>query len=370
MTTEADLHRFAIGQTLHEQYVAMQEEFSRGMKISGGGYIKFPYSEMMIMSQMALAQARGFPNVLKGYLAETFKLNLIYGDPDKKGWEFLTTEAMKRKELIENLLYDLGPTRVDERPEAPERQVYSYAYSYDGRKLVFDMFRKRLSENRNLVILFSGKVGGGKSYASLSVADFLTPELNVGYDLSALVYSIEEFIGQVRERKPGEVIILDEAGISAGSRDAMTKEAKTLGKVIQSIRYLKHCTIFTLPNANFLDKQARLMIDVVFEHEADQRQGEFMVKIPEISDDGKDTTYTDYTIGETIIRSVYFPLPRPYLIKDYEEKRKTHNMKQLADLQKALKPKEEDEAKKTGRGKNINSLKNLRNYKMEEEENE
>ena len=103
------------------------------------------------------------------------------------------------------------------------------------------------------------------------------------------------------------------------------------------------------------------MIDIIFDHTEDQRQGEFSPYIPVLTDDGKDINLMPLTKGNTIIRSVYFPLPRPSLIADYEKKRRTHNMKQLEDLQNTLKkkPTEERDEKEDRRGKNPNSLKNL-----------
>ena len=359
---EADLHRIPINSVIYQQYIKMNEEFSDELRINGP-YTKGQFPEMAIFEQMARSQARGFADILSSYDSKVADLNFNYGDPYLHHWEIGIQEARERKELLENLAYDLGLTRTDERPEPVKRDIYSFTYDYDGRQIVYDLFKKRLRENRNLIILFSGKVGGGKSYGSLSVADYLTPDMRIGYDLSSMVYSIEEFIEAVKTLPPGETIIMDEAGISAGNRDTMTRESKALGKVIQSIRYLQHCSIFSLPNINFLDKSIRLMIDIIFDHTEDQRQGEFSPYIPVLTDDGKDINLMPLTKGNTIIRSVYFPLPRPSLIADYEKKRRTHNMKQLEDLQNTLIKKDrrqdENQEREDRRGKNPNSLKNL-----------
>lgn len=358
--SEGDLHRFAIGGSLHNIYNEMQEEYAYNQRTSFG-FLQAPYGVMRTLHTMIKSQSRGHPDILQRYNEKMAKMNSTYGDVDSRDWNMTTSEATRRKEALEDFLNELGVTRIDERPEAPERKVYDFAYSYDGRKLVYDLFQDRLKENRNLVVLFSGKTGGGKSYASLSIADFLVPSLNVGFEMESLVYSIPDFIERIKKQEPGTAIILDEAGISAGSRDAMTKESKVLGKTIQSIRYLKHCTVFTLPNANFLDKQVRLLIDVVFDHTEDQRQGEFTPYIPVISPDGKDVALSPFTIRNRVVRSVYFPLPRPSLVVDYETKRRTHNMEQLNELQDTLKPKKEEE--KDGRGRSPNSLRNLRPFK-------
>jgi hypothetical protein len=352
--SEADLHRIPIGSVFHFQYVKMNEEFSNEMRISMNG-VRGNFPEMMIFDQMLRNQARGFPDILKKYNEETNKLNDTYGDPYLRNFEIRPQHAQKLKEVLENLAYDLGIIRMDERPEAPARNVYDYGYRYDGRVLVYDLFAQRLQENRNLVILFSGKVGGGKSYASLSVADYLLPDARVSYELTSMVYSISDFIDRVKKLPAGETVILDEAGLAAGSRDFASKENKVLSKIIQSIRYLKHCSIFSLPNPNFLDKNIRLMVDVVFNHTDELRQGEFVPYVPVLSNDGKDVILEPFTIGSKVIRTVYFPLPRPSLISDYEKKRRTHNLSQLNDLQDSISPKAEAD----GRGRNPNSLKNL-----------
>jgi hypothetical protein len=188
--------------------------------------------------------------------------------------------------------------------------------------------------------------------------------MKMGFSLEGLVFDIPSFIKHVRQGNPGDVIILDEAGVAAGSRDSLTKASKSLGKVIQSIRYLQYCTVFSVPNVNFLDRQIRLMVDLVFQHDENMKQGEFWVMIPKLTDDGKEVEYVRMKKGNNIIGSVFFPTPRPALVQDYEKKRREHNMEQLSDLQKDLEG--DDKTESDMRGKNPNSLKNLRQFKESE----
>lgn len=316
---------------------------------------------------MALTQAKGHPDLLRNYLENRNKIDAAYGKPSGHGWELYIEEADRRKELIEGLLYDLGSIKVDERPEAISRPVYNFNYAVDGREIIHELFTERLAENRNLVVVFDGKPGGGKSWASLAIGDY---ESKTAFDLGSLVYDIDTFIGEIEKRQPGDVIILDEAGISAGSRDAMTKESKVLGKVLQSIRYLKYLTVFTVPNALFLDKQIRLLCDLVLTHEETMRQGEFIPKIPTFTADGKDVEFTALRRGNGIIKTMFFPQPRPALISEYEKLRKTHNLKQLSDLHRSIKKDEPKDPETDGRGKNANSLANLRHFKKDSDTNE
>jgi hypothetical protein len=63
------------------------------------------------------------------------------------GWYLTMVEAKERREMLENINFDLGMTRIDERAEISERIVCTYAYRYDGRQLVAHLFGKRLAEN-------------------------------------------------------------------------------------------------------------------------------------------------------------------------------------------------------------------------------
>ena len=355
--TEADLYRIAMGSLIRQKYEDMEYEFERWSQYN----MPMTYGAMQSLHSMARAQARGYPDLLKKYDEEVRELDKNKGSINERRWEMRPDEARERKELLENLLYDLGPTRMDERPEPSESVVYNHHYAVDGRQLVYDLFQTRLSENRNLVLLFTGQVGGGKSWGSLSVADYLTPSMKTGFSLEGLVFDIPSFIKHVRQGNPGDVIILDEAGVAAGSRDSLTKASKSLGKVIQSIRYLQYCTVFSVPNVNFLDRQIRLMVDLVFQHDENMKQGEFWVMIPKLTDDGKEVEYVRMKKGNNVIGSVFFPTPRPALVQDYEKKRREHNMEQLSDLQKDLEGDDKNESDM--RGKNPNSLKNLKQFK-------
>ncbi len=356
---EADLYRIAMGSLIRQKYEDMEYEFERWSQYN----MPMTYGAMQSLHSMARAQARGYPDLLKKYDEEVRELDKNKGSINERRWEMRPDEARERKELLENLLYDLGPTRMDERPEPSESVVYNHHYAVDGRQLVYDLFQTRLSENRNLVLLFTGQVGGGKSWGSLSVADYLTPSMKTGFSLEGLVFDIPSFIKHVRQGNPGDVIILDEAGVAAGSRDSLTKASKSLGKVIQSIRYLQYCTVFSVPNVNFLDRQIRLMVDLVFQHDENMKQGEFWVMIPKLTDDGKEVEYVRMKKGNNVIGSVFFPTPRPALVQDYEKKRREHNMEQLSDLQKDLEGDDNDKNESDMRGKNPNSLKNLKQFK-------
>ncbi|EQB72504.1 MAG: hypothetical protein AMDU1_APLC00008G0007 [Thermoplasmatales archaeon A-plasma] len=359
---QADLTRIPIGATLYQQYLAVQEEFTKSLRISGKDSL-WNYTGMRTLWGMTEAQGARYPEIVGKYLTQWDELNSKYGDPEEREWMFSSQEAVARKRILEYMLVDLGITRMDSRPQPPEIERYEFGYRYDGRQLIYSYWKKRKSENRNLNIIFTGKVGGGKSYAGLSTGNYL----NKNYDLNNVTFEISDFISRVQTQPKGSVIVLDEGGVAAGNKDTMTIASKSLSKTIQSTRYLQLITIYNVPNLNFIDRAVRLMCDLIFDHEADMRQGEFTVSVPELSEDGKEIELTPLRMDGKIIQSVYFPLPPPYLVQDYEVRRKEHNMKQLEDLKGKLAPKQkkEYEPEEDRRGKNPNSLKNLKPFRKD-----
>lgn len=350
---QGDLNRIPIGAALYQQYLRVQEEYSDALRICGHS-MKYEYPEMRTLFSMVQAQAQ-YPDLLKSYLGKWEVMNQRFGNPEVSGWEFRSMEAGERKKLLEEMLFDLGITRMDSRPPPPEIQRFDYGYRFDARVIIDSYWKQREKENRNLNVVCCGKVGGGKSFGSLSVGNYL----NQNYNLENVCYEVSEFIGRMQSQPKGSVIVLDEAGIVAGSRDSMTAASKSLSKVIQSTRYLQMVSIFNIPNLAFLDRQVKTMLDLVFTHDEEMRQGEFAVAVPDLNDDGKDIEFHSIRYDSKIIKSVYFPLPPPYLIAAYELKRREHNLAQLSNLKEKLSP----SVKEDGRGKSPNSIKNLKPFK-------
>ncbi len=350
---EGDLNRIPIGATLYQQYMAMQQEFAYALRVAGS-YANYEYTEMRTMFSMAKAQTQ-YPEVLKSFLDKWEKLNEKYGSPAPRAWEFFLDEGEERKDLIEELLYSSGITRMDSRPPAPEINRFDFGYRYDGRKIIHSLWKEREKENRNLNILMTGKVGGGKSYGGLSIGNYE----NKNFDIANFSYDIGDFIDRVQNQPKGTVIVLDEGGVSAGNKDSMSLASRSLSKTIQSTRYLQLISIFNVPNISFIDKSVRLLCDLVFEHTEDMLQGEFSVSVPELSEDGREIILKPLRYDHMIIKTVYFPLPPPYLIEAYEDRRREHNKRQLSELKEKLSPSEKEE---DGRGKNPNSRANLRQF--------
>ena len=363
---EADLHRVPINSVLLQKYSNMQDEWDDRVRTASRVRRNlFSYSAMSAAESVALSQARGHPDIDAEYRRKKKLIDIKYGDPDQHNWELYMKEAVERKELLEALYYDLGTIKVDERPKSQENTVKNYAYSQDGRQLLYDVYENRLSQNRNLNVLISGKMGGGKSYAALSTGQYANADFSIDKQLSYA--SVQKFIEITRTLEPGKVAVFDELGLDAGNRDSLSTLNKSLAKLLQSTRYRNLFSIFTVPALSLIDKSVRILSDIILEHRPEQRQGEFDLFIPEVDDKG-DVQLFYYRNGDTVIKSVYFPLPSPAISQAYEGIRAMANENRLKDMEDSLAPKGNTKANGNdpeldGRGKNPNSLKNLKHFK-------
>ena len=355
---KGNLRPFAINSILHLKFGEMMGEFEYNT-----GYFSEFMESYPIMKSFAIqleSQGRQFPDILEKYLKRKAEIDDRYGSYFDKTSEMKGKEAAERVRIISDFAGDLGIIRIDRRETNDVRRI-DFNYRSDGRVLLDTVFQKRLSENRNLNLLITGKVGGGKSYAGLSIGHFIDPK----FTLNNVVFSVTDLYKLLDKSppEPGSVVLLDEAGIDASNLESMSTTSKALGTLLQTTRYLKLCMILTVPNVNFIVKQSRLLADFLLKHEEGQEVGEFSILEPMESEDSKDVDFIPYRTEnrngrEQIIESVSFPLPPAYLTNEYEGIRKSVmesvRAKETSKLQKKFDAED-------GRGKNINSLKNLRN---------
>jgi len=121
------------------------------------------------------------------------------------------------------------------------------------------IYRNIHSKRQHFSLVVVGKPGSGKSYLSIYIAWLFYPEIDVR---KSVVYSAGELAQLVSENLPkGFPIIIDDAGLTVGSVDAMTKEVKSIGKILQSIRSRNLVIIVNLPNFFLLAKNVRTLID-------------------------------------------------------------------------------------------------------------
>jgi len=113
-----------------------------------------------------------------------------------------------------------------------------------------------MRKNKHFALLMCGESGGGKSWNSASIAQALFPQFNPH---ESFAFSPLQFLEMTEKNHPKLFpMIIDDAGLSAFSGDALTSQVKNLSKIAQSIRYKNWQIIFNLPSVDLLAKSVRI----------------------------------------------------------------------------------------------------------------
>lgn len=125
-------------------------------------------------------------------------------------------------------------------------------------QVIIEHIARRIERNANAFILVVGDVGSGKSYFAMDFALALGNRFSCSFDMSWVGFTAQKTLEVVlREHKPGQPILLDEMGVAMGSRRFMTKENIGMSFVLQTVRFLNQCILFTVPDLSFVDIHAR-----------------------------------------------------------------------------------------------------------------
>lgn len=189
-------------------------------------------------------------------------------------------------------------------------------------------YRMRKQGMSNFIIV-TGKKGSGKSYLSLRMGELLQGK---DFGLNHVCFSVQELLELLdgKTLKAGDVILLEEIGVAANSRDAMTNINKSLSFAAQTIRPECITLIANTISWNLIDSQVKNLADFRIEvigHDARQKLTEFkFTKIspspnsPEpyrehlvFNSNGAPIKYTSWTVKKPSNR-----LAEPYDIKRKE----------------------------------------------------
>ncbi len=231
--------------------------------------------------------------------------------------------------------------------------------------------RKRIARNMDVLGLFVGPRGSGKSYSALELAYTCDATFSQG----RVMFDVTDFVDYVvdGDLKKGNSVILDDAGVFMNARDWQTVQNKAISIVAQSFRYRNLITFITVPKWNYIDAQTRGLINIFFE--ATKEQGVFKVKLPEPNPFRRGEDFLVYprvqvpNLGyrtRTItVKTVKFNLPPQWLIDSYEKKRDGEIRKKQKEVQRMLHSlKSTDEGEDMPKRKmNPNSIKNLKPFR-------
>ncbi len=183
------------------------------------------------------------------------------------------TVSHERRTLMFSLVQMNMLSNLEARVKAKSRMTTEV--QTDVNNYLLDKIKERLWKfNQNWLAAFLGGSGTGKSFSAIGVADYIDPNFtidNVFFDIKSLLEAISE-----KKIVKGSCAILDEAGISFSSREAMTKKNRQLSFLFQSMRYMNFGLIMTVPNLQLIDKHGRDLLHMTFRTLNINREEEFV----------------------------------------------------------------------------------------------
>jgi len=196
--------------------------------------------------------------------------------------------------------------------------------------------RNRIKKNRNLIALFIGDTGSGKSLSSIRLAERVDPN----FSADRIVFTVKDFLDLVNSGLPaGSVIVFDDAGLGINARLWQEMSARVFGMLTQGFRYKQILTFITVPDETFIERQSRKLVHIRFE--STDVQGLMKMKLLP-----RNTFDPEHPLGkfprihrgisEIIVKMVKFHLPSDDLREKYEIKKKEYMEKRFKEFQEEL----------------------------------
>jgi len=209
--------------------------------------------------------------------------------------------------------------------------------------LIIKHIQDQISKNRNFVGLVVGRVGTGKSYTSMRLAETLDSKFNV----DKVVFKIEDLLEMVHNNtlEKGEVILFDEGGIAISNRQHyMNKFNKAMAFLLQTWRHRNIIMFITVPDISFVDAGIRKLFDAIIEcQEVVKSRRVVRVKwkwIQVNTQSGK--AYFHNPKARNRLKRLEIGKPSVKLINRYEKKKTAFTTELYKKIQEELKPEEEN----------------------------
>lgn len=189
-----------------------------------------------------------------------------------------------------------------------------------------NMLKARLANGYNVLMLFSGRAGIGKSYAGMTLAEEMDPSFNA----DRVVFTAEEYLTTMNGIQKGQWIMIDEPAQSEllSKRSWWAETQRSLVDTLESNRFLGIGTILATINRGLLDSMIRdyllhFMINMI---------GRGRGTVYEIQHSAFDSSEKTPRLGQ-----LWFSRPSQSLTADYEAKRseimKTRYLNRADDIE-------------------------------------
>jgi len=193
-----------------------------------------------------------------------------------------------------------------------------------GRVDILDTVRTRFVHNKNWLAIIVGNTGSGKSFTAIKIGMCL----DSNFTANNVAFNTQELIQLIKTLPPRSMIVMDEAGVSYGSRESMSHQNVLMSKIFQAFRFKQIGLIWTLPDTHQIDINARRLLHnyletlpIDYEHER-SRVRWYNIRI----DRWNAKVFTVYprimtSSGVKVVTSVKFAKPPQDIIEAYEKKK-------------------------------------------------
>jgi hypothetical protein len=130
-------------------------------------------------------------------------------------------------------------------------------------RLLRKVWQRLNEDNEHFMFCVVGQEGSGKSHTAYKICD----SVDTDFGAENVFFRPEEFLKVLKneEYEPGDMFMLDEAGVGLGKRTWAEKQQKKLNQALQLIRDHNIGMVFTLPRLQELDSQAKGRLQGVLE---------------------------------------------------------------------------------------------------------
>jgi len=125
-------------------------------------------------------------------------------------------------------------------------------------------FEDVISQDRDLIIVlddYRARRGTGKTVASIQLAAGMD-QTDEGLTKKKVSLDVEEIRTAYSEEEPRSGMVIDEAEVGAGNRDAMTKTNKALREIMSMGRVEQKYVVVNTPAKKFIDKDILRLCDI------------------------------------------------------------------------------------------------------------
>lgn len=247
--------------------------------------------------------------------------------------------------------------------------------SFPEGEIFLRWINSRFDKNKNFIGVTTGSTGSGKSYLDLRKAELQhRRRFNEEFPIENVCFSVTELMTRISSGKlrSGEILILEEAGVNAGSGDWQSKIVKFFNYTLQSFRSMNIGLFLNLPVLSMLSKQGRQLVHMHMEtmgidfkkglckvkplcHQLNQHTGKSYWKYMRVRAKGK----------VVAVERMSFSMPSEELVRKYEQKKEKFLMDITTEFTNQLRKVERDKLDKLARKEMSPIQEKMRDLRLE-----